>query len=518
MVTKRIAPLLFTVAASLTAAAVGAGVLGGGMSVSPGVALAGSVRTYATLAALAAAPTSGLTAGATATVTNLGTYTYAPTCPATCTSPRCVTAAGVDGGMGCWTVPQAVAACTQALWTINPSTGSDSAAGTNAAPLATLQEWSRRVSSCTVNVQMTVTMAGSAAINGDYPAFPSIGPQGYLTLDCQPGATVIYTSSASGFTTVATASGNTPNIMTDTAATFTTACSGGSCVGYRIRVTAGARVGTIAWIVAVTAHTITISDPELDPWISTPTTRPIPNSGDGLTSKVLAVGDQYVIEQLALINTPSWPASINGDNSNYDSGRLVVHSCASSVTVQYPTYSQAVLSDTIVPMYQDYAQAVWFIGSYPGWITGSFTAAASLWDDYGFATWGQPAYVYGCAFLGDSQFNGTIFVRQGSVNQDLCGTTCPYANGSGVEFGSPHISSMYQLGETLNVYVGASLIGTISGPGPVCATVAQGAQFWSGAGYNCGDAGATSLAGTVFPWSAIADAGYLNYKGAQAGN
>jgi len=488
-----------------------------------------SVPTYATPLALSLANVSYLATGAIAEVPNMGQWQYQPTCPAFCDgTATCVTAAGVDGGLGCWTVPQAVPACVQALWTINPSTGSDSAAGTSAAPLATLQEWSRRVSGCTVNVQMTVTMAGSAAINGDWPAFPNIGPRGYLTLDCQPGATVLYTSSASGLTAVAAHSGNLPNIMTDSAAAFTTSCHGGDCAGYRIRITTGARAGTVAWIVKDTATTITISDPELDPYIATPTTRPSPGYS-GLTSEVLAVGDRYVIEQLALVNTPVPPATIAADESNNDGARLTLHSCASSVTMQYPTYSQQVISEMAWPLYGQ-PDTIAIVAGYPGWNAGAFAAYASLFDNFFSQQYipGVP-FFFGCAFMGNVSLASGYFY-QGTVIQEFCGANCPYANGSsqiasgainvygslGILGGGPFVLGQ---GTSLKIDVGAGGVLWGTPTSGVCISINSGAFFTSNP-YTCGDAGATTMGTsnpTTFPWSSITDAGGMFYNGAWAG-
>ena len=84
--------------------AFGAAYVGAGPGIQAGASRpAGAVTTYATPALLAAAPTSGLTAGATAALANMGTWIYQPTCPAYCDgAATCVTAAGVDGGLGCW--------------------------------------------------------------------------------------------------------------------------------------------------------------------------------------------------------------------------------------------------------------------------------------------------------------------------------------------------------------------------------------------------------------------------------
>lgn len=109
----------------------------------------GAVLSVASPTALAATPTAGFTAGAIANVANQGAWTYAPTCPQSCDgSNTCVTAAGADGGLGCWVrgtsgVPGAQLAVN---WYATSPGGSDSAdCQTSGTACLTIQEVLRRI-------------------------------------------------------------------------------------------------------------------------------------------------------------------------------------------------------------------------------------------------------------------------------------------------------------------------------------------------------------------------------------
>jgi hypothetical protein len=515
---NRALPLFFSVcllALFLTAWA------GAGPGVLPGFAPKLSVQNAYQLQ-----PKAGPYIGAPAWVLYQGEWDYLPVCPTTCDGyATCVTAGGLDGGLGCYVRSEEgyPGACSQTSWSVSPNYpekprnfGDDFTDGYG--PLATLQELWRRQRGCVVNdpVNAVVISVNHDVQTGDFFSAPSIGPKGYVVLDCQPGAKTLASGSVTSFTAQ---SGNAPAQITASGTNFLNACNGGSCVGYRIRDTNGARAGLITWIVHIpSSHVAWVSDPELDPWIVDPTTRPAPGA-TGLVSQAPSVGDAFVIERLALINTPSFPGWISGDESNYDNARLIIHSCASSITIQYPTYGQVVLSDVSVPSYGN-PWVVSFIGGYPGWVTGTFAAYATLHDDYGVAPFtAQSEYFYGAAILGDARLNGATFY-QGSVIAEMC-QVCPFAGGnSSVEFGSTSVNTsalgiVYaDAGAPLLIQAGANLsmnaANGLWGPGAaggICAHIQRGSSFTTQATDSCGDAGATNVAGTVVQFS---DAGTIS--------
>ena len=412
------------------------------------------------------------------------------------------------------------AACAQSAWTINPSTGSDSAAGTSAAPLRTAQELAHRRTGCVVNSGVTVTVAGSLGA-ADWPTFPAIGPSGYEVWSCSAAATTLRTGTLTGATAATSSAAATAS---DSTANFSTACSGGSCAGYRLRVTSGARAGAIAWVAYVVSTTqIRLSGPVIDPFVSGPTSATSPPGYASLATAAITAGDPYVLEQLPLLRTPSF-GPISGDTTT-QATHLVVDSCAFSNVVQYPTYASGVVINDVAEPYNGVVAAADVIGSYAGFMTGG-VYHASLFDDFFQVNGPLQTYAYDSAFLGDAALNGVV-IWGASVLQESCGAPCAYAGGfSAVESGaSVTINGLVQpSGGPTVIQPGAAMFLQASyglggyGSNGVCVHVQTGGSLVSSVGYTCGDGGAVNLGGTVYSWTVVTAGGALVNKGATAGN
>ncbi len=189
---------------------------------------------------------------------------------------------------------------TQTGWFVNPSTGIDTNTGTaatqgagNIGPLQTLTEFFRRVGANfgNINVAMICSIAGNIPSADAVRTAIAFGPSGSLLL-IGTGATTLYTSVAgfTGSTNISRATNAAPTI-TDTAfpANYATFIA----TGVRIRATTGASAGAVCTpIKDLTGKSLRITNP------NTPT----PSSGTfGQTAKTLAIGDQFVVEQLTSI-------------------------------------------------------------------------------------------------------------------------------------------------------------------------------------------------------------------------
>jgi hypothetical protein len=413
------------------------------------------------------------------------------------------------------------AACSTSVWHVNPSSGSDTASGTTSGTaLKTAQQLAQRRAGCAVISQVTVYVHGTLN-TGDWATFPSIGPTGYEVWSCDGAATVLRTGTLTGAGAV---SGNTAAFVQDSSANFSTACNGGSCAGYRIRITSGARVGAIAWIGYVVSNTeVRTSGFTIDPWIATPTTRPAPGYAS-LTTASVQGGDPYVIEQLASLGNAPMFDTISADQSNIDTSRLVVAGCALSTVVQYPTYGTGVVDAPAAVPFNGSVDSVAFVGSYSGFVTGGVHYEA-LFDDYWQSNGTTPTYVYDSVILGDAALNGAS-IYGASLLQENCGAPCQYAGGSSsVETGSAWIDGLVVAGgSAITVEPGASLSvkgsGNLAGweTGGICVHVQTGASLTTNqASYACGDAGAVNLAGTTYVWAQVQDAGAVTSRGATFG-
>lgn len=410
------------------------------------------------------------------------------------------------------------ATCLQTAWAINPSTGSDTGAGTSAAPLRTAQELARRRTGCVVNGLVTVTVAASL-LSTDWPSFPAIGPLGYEVWTCAGGATALRAGTLTGATA---ASASAAATVSDSGANFATACAGGSCAGRRLRITGGARAGAVAWVAFVVSGTqLRTSGPVIDPFVAAPSAITSPPGYASLATAAVTTGDPYVLEDLPLLRTPTF-GSISGDTT-VQVTHLVIDSCAFSNIVQYPSYATGVVTnDTAVP-YNGVIGATDIIGSYAGFMTGGLYHA-TLFDDFWQSNGPLQTYVYDGALLGDAAMNGAV-IYGASVLQESCGAPCAFAGGySSVEAGaSATINGLVQYGGPTVIQPGATLFLQASpglggwGSSGVCAHVQTGGHLVSAITYACGDGGAVNVAGTVYPWASLVDGGATVYRGATVG-
>lgn len=481
--------------AALSLSAIGAtGIISGGASP------LGALPTLATPTALATYPVSGLTAGAQAYVTNLGAFTLSPTCPTTCDGTvTCVTAAGVDGGMGCWTRGP-IASCLCTAWTIDPVNGSDLAP-----PCGTLHtgaEFARRTAGCTSNVGAVVTVLSSLGV-ADYLVTEGIGPAGTGVYDCDPGAKVLYTSGDAGLTSATAHTGNVPLIIQDTAVgswydAGTLDGGGTTLVGNRIRITSGVRAGGVAWILddIKDAGAAYISDMEIDV---------IPDgSPNNLTSVTPQAGDLYQVESVPVISAVSFgPVSSAGFRDN---GKLIFRGCGFSNIFYDGTAggncpggtTNCIYSFTHVPDFggpHDFNHAtntVRFSSCHMGMLSGTATYTGDLWDDGAVTfTSGQTAAIMGGAIMGD-------FVIGAGADVLMTQDTLVYGGFLGnILFGhleADGLGIMNESGGNSGIYVYQS--------GDIYATSAVGAAGLWGSGN--GDRGIKSFSGSRITWRTTA--------------
>lgn len=129
---------------------------------------------------------------------------------------------------------------SQADWYIDPVNGNDTHAGTLVAPLKTLTEWTYRMGRTTILITMVVHVLSDLNV-GDIPMGPvNIGDGGNVTIEATP---TVVQSSAFTAVTAAVPATNTPWSATAAAVNWAAVIA----AGQRIKMTAGASAGAIAW-------------------------------------------------------------------------------------------------------------------------------------------------------------------------------------------------------------------------------------------------------------------------------
>lgn len=311
-----------------------------------------------------------------------------------------------------------VLAIAQAALVIDPLNGTLNGTGSVSAPWRFASQFAQAVGAFTsneLNIAMTVTLKGSLPITDPFVR-PRIGASGTLLVTGSPGATTLHTSSG-GFTAVsapnATSGTNEAQTLTDTALAgdWTVAGPGGtSLLGKRIRITSGARAGTICWPLKNIATKKARCTRPMDGSVSLPLA-----SSPTLTTP--AASDPYVVEDL--------PQMLAVDHSGY-----VDSSLGASTDTFYRTIFEGVRLVGVATTPLGLANAgppsglngIVFVGCDLGALGGSYQARGCLVDN-GTQLPGDYLYLMasGCLSSFDTQFlvRGQLWVDYGTVFQGL---------------------------------------------------------------------------------------------------
>ncbi len=175
---------------------------------------------------------------------------------------------------------------SQLNWMVSP-TGNDEAAGTSAAPLATFDEWVRRIGFAQLNDGYTVQSSGPL---GNLTAVLNMGENGRLFIDMSPAATQVGAGAVTGWAAPNPA-GPEWAVLTDAAQVFV------PFLHRRIRIVNSVNPASIG---AVCFNVGAPPGPPTNARVSLPTRVIGAAAANPFGAPVVpAVGDAYVIEQLA---------------------------------------------------------------------------------------------------------------------------------------------------------------------------------------------------------------------------
>lgn len=220
-----------------------------------------------------------------------------------------------------WFVEPANPWTNQLNWGVSP-TGNDEAAGTPAAPLATFDEFVRRVGGSLLNGNYNVAFAGAVpgGVNGN--SF-SLGPQGTLALDFQSAATVVQAGVVGAGGYVA------PVPATPEYALIQAGASLAGTARFRIRMTSGDGIGAIAQIGLPAPGALPNTWARISPFytyniITNPFGAPIPyGGGPGSINPT----DTFVIETLPAVGSVALGATKQVNPITGTNGTIALLNC-----------------------------------------------------------------------------------------------------------------------------------------------------------------------------------------------
>lgn len=339
---------------------------------------------------------------------------------------------------------------------------------------------------------------------GDRIITPTVGPSGYVVITGSPAAVVMHSGT---LTAAAAQSGNALGTITDSALLGTWSNSGPgstSLVGFRLRITSGARAGTISFIAADNGGKVAgIGDPELIS-LAAP-------MGFSFTTQTLAAGDSYVIERLPLVGCLAIGGAVACDFTDGNGARLVIEGVATS-NYSFASGVAPVLAFGWIPPQGEVQNAIRLIGCAAGSYTGSYFAHVCTWDDFGFTpNSGDMPQLFGCVIYGDMDVTpGTsTTLSQGTVIVGGGGSTVQgvlNAQNLGIVGAADDALEVLPSG-TVNAQTalwGAGSTGygiKVQSGGKVC---------WGTKPTVTGTTGDTIVGGTAKTYSALSTAGFVN--------